>query len=388
MIFFLVLLAAGLAIVADWFLYRRLVRRGTSRCGLRIYAVWAAATDALPLLSALSGVLLRDNSTIYLRIVMWLFWVWMVAVLPRLLYGLFDRPRLRILGGALSAALVALLVWGATAGRTTLHVERVAVCSERLPRSMEGFRIVQLTDIHLGTLVKPERELRRLVDSVNALRPDIVVFTGDLVNIRCSELDSTAMLLLGGFHAPVYSVLGNHDSGAYIRDTVALPREESLACLIGRQRAMGWHVLDDETVYLRRGDDSIALSGIAYDPAIRHRRHDAELPPADLEKVYRDVPEELFNITLVHLPQMWKQILATPYGDLTLAGHVHSMQMKIRFGSRRGWSPAAWMFEQWSGRYERDGRTLYISDGTGYVAYPMRLGAWPEITLITLQRCE
>ncbi len=387
MIFSLVLLTAAMAIIADWFFFRRLKQRGTSRPRLLLYAVWAAATDALPLLCALSGLVLRDNPTTYGRIIMWAFWVWMVTVLPRMVCILCDQPRLRRTGVVLALIMTALLIWGATAGRTTLRIERVTICSGRLPAAMEGYRIAQLSDIHLGSIVRPEQELGRLVDSVNALRPDIVVFTGDLVNVRSSELDTLSMRLLGRLEAPVYAVTGNHDVGTYIRDTVALPREKSLACLLNRERAMGWHILDNQTVYLRRGDDSISLSGISYDPSIRHRRHDTELPPADLEQVYRDVPDSLFNITLMHLPQLWKQVLGTPYGDLALAGHVHSMQMKLHVG-RWSWSPAAWLYEQWSGRYDRDGRTLYINDGTGYVAYPMRLGAWPEITLFTLERCK
>lgn len=97
---------------------------------------------------------------------------------------------------------------------------------------------------------------------------------------------------------------------------------------------------------------------------------------------------ETFNITLAHVPQLWEQITTAGYGDLTLSGHVHAMQLKIRF-SGRGWSPASWLYEHWSGRYDNDdGRTLYINDGTGYVGYPMRLGARPEITLLTLKQCE
>ena len=237
--------------------------------------------------------------------------------------------------------------------------------------------------------MRPEAELRRLVDSVNSLRPDLIVFCGDLVNIRSSELDARARQLLGGLRAPygVVSVTGNHDAGLYIKDTVAQSPAASLAEVIARQRAMGWNVLEDTTVYLRRGGDSISLTGLSFDPALRHMRHDPDLPPADLSGAYRDVPDSLYNITAVHIPQLWGQIADAGYGDLTLAGHVHSMQMKLRlFG--RAFSPAQLLYTRWSGRYDEGGRTLYINDGTGYVVFPMRLGAYPEITLITLRRCE
>lgn len=190
-------------------------------------------------------------------------------------------PRVGIAAGA---GVAALFIWGATAGRTTIRVNRTEVCSERLPAGLDGFRIAQITDTHLGTVVRPEAELRRLVDSVNSLRPDLIVFCGDLVNIRSSELDARARQLLGGLRAPygVVSVTGNHDAGLYIKDTVAQSPAASLAEVIARQRAMGWNVLEDTTVYLRRGGDSISLTGLSFDPALRHMRHDPDLPPADL----------------------------------------------------------------------------------------------------------
>src|SRR5699024_6105308 len=130
------------------------------------------------------------------------------------------------------------------------------------PEAFDGLRIAQLTDLHIGTLVDPDREMRALVDSLNALRPDLVIFCGDLVNIRYTELDSTAMRLLGGIRSRygTFSITGNHDTGNYVRDTLSLPPATNIAALVERQRAMGWRVLDNETVYLRRGDDSIALS--------------------------------------------------------------------------------------------------------------------------------
>ncbi len=387
MLLFLAIPLLGLTVaVADYLHWRRSAYRNS---GQRIAAaVWYASTDAIPLLVGLTGWLLEDNTTKYMSVVLWAVWIWMVVVLPRLACYFFDALHWPRTGKAAAAIAVVLLVWGATLGRTTLRISRVEVCSRNLPAGFDGMRIVQLSDIHLGTIVRPERELSRIVDSVNALHPDLVCFTGDLVNIRSSELDARAARLLGAIEAPVFSVTGNHDVGVYIKDTIALPREQSLAAVIERQRAMGWHVLDDESVYLHRGGDSISISGVSFDPALRERRHDDDLEVGQqLAEVYRGVPDSLFNLTLVHLPQLWDQIRAAGYGDLTLSGHVHSMQLKIHLGSW-SWSPAAWLYERWSGPYTEEGSTLYINDGTGYVGYPMRLGAWPEITLITLKRCE
>ena len=151
---------------------------------------------------------------------------------------------------------------------------------------------------------------------------------------------------------------------------------------------MGWHVLQDSTCYLHRGADSISLSGFAFDPQFKKERHDRVLPLSSAEKGYRDVPAALYNITLVHIPQHWDEIREVGYGDLTLSGHTHAMQLKLRLGEGRGWSPARLIYPRWGGRYDEQGSTLYINDGIGYVIYPMRIGARPEITLITLKRCE
>lgn len=373
-----------LGILADTLHLLRHRRRGTPL--RRATVVWLILTDLLPVAMLLIGWLSPDNGTALMRVEMWLLWAWIVTVVPRLAFYLFRLVGLRRTAWAVAAALALLFVWGATLGRTQLRVNRVEIASERVPRAFDGFRIVQISDLHVGSMVRPERELRRLADAVNALRPDAVFVTGDLVNIRADELDSTVMALLRRIEGPVWSVVGNHDTGTYIKDSIRHPAAENRREVIARQRAMGWVVLEDTTCFLRRGADSVSLSGVSFDPAMRKQRHDRHLPAPQLAKVYDGVPSEAFNITLVHVPQLWEAVLDAGYGDLTLSGHVHAMQMKIRPWGR-GWSPAVWLYPRWSGRYDCDGRTLYINDGIGYVAYPMRLGAWPEITLFTLKRC-
>ncbi len=386
MIFILIFGITLTAIAADlWHLFR-LHRRGELR-HRRGLIVWIAVTNLLPIGVSIIGLAARDNSTLLMSISMWLIWLWMLTVIPRLICYLFRWVGLPTVGIILASLLAALFVWGATIGRTSLHVSRVEVCSERLPAAFDGLRIVQLSDMHIGTLVSPTRELTRLTNKVNSLHPDVVIFTGDLINIRASELSAPIRSLLQRIEAPVYSVTGNHDVGNYVKDTLTLPPAETLRELIRRQQAMSWTVLQDTTTYLHRGADSISLTGLSFDPALRDRRHDRDLPAGGLDAAYRNVPQEVYNITAVHLPQLWNAVTTKGYGDLTLSGHVHAMQFKIRPWGR-GWSPAMWLYTQWSGRYNAQGRTLYINDGTGYVAYPMRLGAWPEITLITLKRCK
>ena len=385
MLFFLTLILSLTAIAADFIHFRR--RRRRKRPVHRALVAWAAATDALPILSSLIGALSRDNGPELMYLYMWLFWAWIVTVLPRLAFYAFNFVNLRRTGYVAACASVLFVIWGTTRGRTSIRVNRVEICSDRIPEAFDGFRFVQITDMHVGTLVRPERELTRLADSVNAQRPEAVFFTGDLVNIRAGELDERTTALLRRIAGPVWSVTGNHDVGTYVKDSLRFPAAGEAREVVARQRAMGWTVLEDTTVYLRRGGDSISLTGLSFDPALRHLRHAPDLPPANLNAAYRGVPDSLYNITAVHIPQLWDQIAGEGYGDLTLSGHVHSMQLKIRlFG--HAFSPAQLIYTRWSGRYDEKGRTLYINDGTGYVAFPMRLGAWPEITLITLKRCE
>ncbi|WP_288238585.1 metallophosphoesterase [uncultured Alistipes sp.] len=384
MLFLMTLFLSLLAIAADCVHFYR--RRRRKNPASRTLIAWIVVTDALPVISSVISALSRDNGTGLMYVYMWLFWGWIITVLPRLAFYVFNFIHLRRTGYAVAGALVLFFLWGTTWGRTRIHVNRVEICSERIPEAFDGYRFVQITDTHVGTLVRPGRELTRLADSVNALRPDAVFFTGDLVNIRAEELDERVMALLRRIEGPVWSVTGNHDVGTYIKDSVRFPAADEAREVVARQRSMGWNVLEDTTVYLRRGADSISLTGLSFDPALRERRHDRDLPGTAIPSAYNGIPDSLYNITLVHIPQLWEQIVEAGYGDLTLVGHVHSMQFKIRPWGR-GWSPAEWIYKHWSGRYDSGRHTLYVNDGTGYVAYPMRLGAWPEVTLFTL-RCK
>lgn len=377
-----------LPLVADGWYFRR--HRKTYRYRKLLLAL-VVTGDLLPLAGVVLFWLVRDNTTGVMDTAMWIFFAYLLLTLPRMAYYIvraFGSGRVaRVFALIAALAVAGVLIQGATSGRRTLVVNRVVLHSERLPEAFDGLRIAQFTDLHIGTLVDPAGEIDALVDSLNALHADLVIFCGDLVNIRYTELDSQTMHRLGGIRSRygTFSITGNHDTGNYIRDTLAIPLEANIAALLERQRAMGWRVLDNETVYLRRGDDSIALSGVSYDRALVHHRHDRTLPEYDFGETYLDVPKTLYNITAAHIPQLWEQIRAAGYGDLTLSGHVHSMQCKIRlFGY--AFSPARLLYRHWSGRYEEQGRTLYVNDGIGYVGFPMRIGANPEITLFELRR--
>lgn len=228
----------------------------------------------------------------------------------------------------------------------------------------------------------------RLVAQVNNLDADLVIFGGDLVNARYDELTPALASVLSGLRARdgVVAVLGNHDTGVYVRDTVELPIEVNTRLLIERIEAMGWRVADDESEILKRGCDTITLTGIGFSRELLEHRHSANVADSlDLRPIYKGVPCDKFNVTVSHMPQLWRKIVALGYGDLVLSGHVHAMQMKAHIGGQQ-FSPAQLMYREWSGCYEENNSHLYITDGVGSVGFHLRIGAPPEITLLTL-RC-
>lgn len=369
----------------------RLTGNGNRRRRTAI-TICALAADLLPFLSMAAVFFLsRDNTTGVMMFSAWMFYLYMIAAVARVPFNLaavLSRNRaVRTAGAAMSLAMIAVFVYGMAVTRTDYEVKRVTIESDRLPAAFDGYGIALISDIHIGTMLRPQKELARIAELCDSLHPDMVAFCGDLVNIRYTEIDAPIARALARFSAPdgVFSVIGNHDIGVYIRDSISLTPEENTARLIEKETEAGWRVLDDRTEYIRRGADSIAVTGISFTRTQHEERHSPHIPTVGLDEIYASVPDSLFDITLAHIPQLWTPILEKRLSDLTLSGHVHAMQMKFPAGER-GVSPARLLYPRWSGLYEENGRALYINDGIGCVLYPMRIGARPEITLITLKR--
>jgi predicted MPP superfamily phosphohydrolase len=293
--------------------------------------------------------------------------------------------------GALLCTIVAwVLVVGVVRTRKELVVRDVDIVSTRLPKAFDGYRIAFFSDLHIGSITSVEEFCRSLVEKVNSLDADLVVFGGDMINVRYKELIPELQKILGDIKARdgVFAVLGNHDTGVYVRDTVALPLEENTRLLKGRIEQMGWHILDDKTEWLVRGEDSLSLTGIGFSHELLEHRHSADVADSlDLRPIYEGVPRDKFNISLSHIPQLWRKISALGYGDLVLSGHVHAMQMKGQIGAFE-FSPAQLMYREWSGHYTEPNSHLYITDGVGSVGFHLRLGAPPEISELTLRRAD
>lgn len=387
-IFILSLLVVG----ADWVAYRRYV----AKCGCALWrwsvAVLLAGSNLLPYI-AMAMLHLTDTPTMVPM--MWLLTIYTLLSLTRLaLYGgilVFRNSYAKwIIGTALCTIVAWVLVVGVVRTRKELTVRSVEITSERLPHAFDGYRIAFFSDLHIGSLTSAHEMCREIVSKINALDVDLVIFGGDLVNARYDELTPALASILGGVKARdgVVAVLGNHDTGVYVRDTVALPIEENTRQLIERIEAMGWRVSNDETSLLTRECDTISLTGIGFSRELLEHRHSANVADSlDLRPIYEGVPSDKFNISVSHMPQLWRKISSLGYGDLVLSGHIHSMQIKGRVGGVE-FSPAQLMYKEWSGLYKEQSSHLYITDGVGSVGFHLRIGAPPEIALLILRKTD
>ena len=269
------------------------------------------------------------------------------------------------------------MLYGYAFGAYALKVREVSYASPDLPAAFDGYRIVQVSDLHVGTFASHPEAVRRVVEAVNAQQPDLIAFTGDLVNYHAEELIPFSAEL-ARLHARdgVVSILGNHDYMSYYDWPSEQARQANLAQLVSRQRDMGWRLLLNDNVVVRRGADSIAIVGVENDgqPPFPQR--------GDLVRAQRGVERAGFKVLLSHDPTHWRRsVLPTTDVDLTLSGHTHGMQLKLG-----GFSPASWFYDEWGGFYYEGGRALHVSLGAGEVLMPFRLGAWPEINVITLRK--
>lgn len=387
MIFRILIPLALLLLLPVWAIDRLCLRRRFGR-GTR----WLCWLPNCMLLAALSFMAFGESYTAEAdawkgRLLVWTLCVVVPESLTAMLLALAALPRRRwprcsralaALAWSVGGASLALMVCGATFGYRHIVVKDFEHVDATLPAAFDGYRIVQLSDLHLGTLHAHPEVVQAIIDSVNAARPDLVVFTGDLVNYRSDELDGFADALRAiRARDGVVSVMGNHDYAQYYRHASPADSLADIRRLQDGQRAVGWRLLLNDNVVLRRGADSVAVVGVENDG----------LPPfpalADLPRAQRGLTEDCFKILLSHDPTHWRRSVVPETGiRLTLSGHTHGMQFMLG-----GFSPAAWFYPEWGGAYRTaDGRTLYVSLGTGEVLLPFRIGAWPEINVITLRR--
>lgn len=279
-----------------------------------------------------------------------------------------------LVGFVLGAAVLYIIIYGATLGTRQVVVRQVDVASPDVPAAFDGYRLVHFSDLHVGTL--PTGMLDRVVDSILAQKPRAIVFTGDLQNMRPEEM-YPHLETLRRLHAPdgVYSILGNHDYSYYLTGTPDAIRAANDREVVACERQCGWQLLQNERRVLRCGADSIVVAGEENDGKPPFPQH------GDLGKTLAGVAQGAFTILLQHDPSAWRRtILPHSHAQLTLSGHTHGGQLSLF-----GWRPTMLTNTEDRGLYEEQGRTLYVTSGVGGFL-PFRFNMPPEIIVITLHR--
>lgn len=316
------------------------------------------------------------TSVIGILLISWIILTILSAAISALAVLIFSITfRKTFLWSLLSLTLPPIMMaYGILIERNIFQVREVEVFCKDLPSEFEGYRIVQLSDIHARSFKGREKAMQRAVGKVNSQNADMIAFTGDLISLSPEELDGLDVIL-SGLRAKdgIYSVLGNHDYGIYGPEDD--DPEDSVRELAKRQEDMGWKLLVNENRIITRGRDSIAVIGVENTSPARFFPSRGRLENASKGT------EGLFRILLSHDPMHWEmEILGKDY-PLTLSGHTHAMQFSIF-----GWSPSRFMFKQHKGLYTENGQNLYVNIGLGETIFPARIGTPPEITVITLRK--
>ena len=273
------------------------------------------------------------------------------------------------------------LAWGYFIGRFMVETSEIEYRSDEVPAAFDGNRIVHISDLHVDSFNSKPQALQKIVDRVNALDADIILFTGDVTSGPYDDIPKHEQALKG-FKAceGVVSVMGNHDFFIYDPAFTTDAERSGAADRLTRyeRETLGWTVLRNESMILRRGQDSIAVAGV---DNINGNQGFATIQKGDLSKAMTGL-ESVFTVLMSHDPSHWTaEVLPKSHAQITLSGHTHAAQVRIF-----GWSVANLAFDQCDGRYDtEDGRMLYVNAGIGCTA-PFRIGCPSEITVITLKR--
>lgn len=292
------------------------------------------------------------------------------------------RRFLSTLALGIAAVPFASLLYGMYRGKYDYQVLKYALEFEDLPEEFDGYTITQISDVHSGSFDN-EKKVAYGIDLINEQQSDLILFTGDLVNNRSDEMlpwkEHFAKL---SAKDGVYSVLGNHDYGDYMSWPTETAKKENLENLKSIQKEMGWNLLLNENVDLRKGSSSIKLIGVENWGAGGFKK------AGDLEKACEGVSDDAFKILMSHDPSHWTEQVKSDrrHFHLTLSGHTHGMQFGVEIPGWIKWSPVKYRYETWAGIYEDVGQFLNVNRGFGFIGYPGRVGIWPEVTVIQLKK--
>lgn len=280
--------------------------------------------------------------------------------------------------------MVLAFIYGAVFNVYNYKIRRVNLKILKLPRAFNGMKVVQISDIHSGSL-SDKVAIQKAVDKINALQPDLVFFTGDLVNNIATEALQFVEIFRGirAQHG-VFSVLGNHDYGDYMYWENPEDKIRNLDHLKSLHAEMGWKLLLNEHVHIEKDGEKIIVAGVEnWSASNRFPKH------GKLQKALDGIHDAFTILLLSHDPSHWEaEVLQHPAQiDVMFAGHTHGMQFGFELFNIK-WSPVKYIYKQWAGLYENSGKYLYVNRGFGVIGYPGRIGILPEITYFTLQTTD
>ena len=364
-IFYIVVMSV-LAFLPDFWLWHI----GVSEWPLLLAILWWV--PSLLLVLAEVGLQMGFFHKLSVRV---LFTTILFSAFPKVVFILFDAflPWFFALIPALG--VMGWFAFGFIEGWKRLELKHITFTSPDLPPYFDGYRLVQITDFHLGSFPPGNDFVQKVVDAANNEEPDMILFTGDLVNNQASEVEPY-LETLAQLHASdgIYSIWGNHDYCEYGNNHSIGALKRNRRMLYGYQEKLGWHQLMNEHHVVSHGMASIAVIGVENpgQPPFTNR--------SNLKKAMKGVDPDMFKILLSHDPHHWRREVVGKKIQLTLAGHTHAGQLKIG-----KWTPARMAFKEWGGAYRIGEQMLYVSSGIGG-SFPFRLGAWPELTVVTLKR--
>ncbi len=298
--------------------------------------------------------------------------------------ALYSRSTLLAqLGVALGAIPLVSLTYGMLRNRYRYRLHRHRVAVNDLPPALEGLRIVQISDIHTGSF--PESEpVREAVALINRENPDLVFFTGDLVNYAAGEAEPFVDIFdkIRARHG-VFSVLGNHDYGDYVQWPHPEAKRQNMAQLLGIHRRLGWNILLNEHRLVDINGEKVAVIGVE-----NYSAHPRFPKYGRLPEAYEGAQHAPLKLLLSHDPSHWLDQVVPHFPDIhiTFSGHTHGMQFGFEIPGWFKWSPIQYVYRQWAGLYQRGKQFLYVNRGLGFLGYPGRVGILPEITVLTLHR--
>tara|TARA_R110000868_G_scaffold151360_2_gene375827 strand:- start:360 stop:1589 length:1230 start_codon:yes stop_codon:yes gene_type:complete len=314
----------------------------------------------------------------------------------RFILGLYDKlvttkesfyiPSRRKFISQVALGLAAIpftsLLYGMYRGKYRFRVLNYTLHFEDLPEAFDGYRITQISDIHSGSFDNKEK-IEYGVNLIKEQKSDVILFTGDMVNNKSSEMKDWKDLF-GTLKAKdgVFSVLGNHDYGDYVDWPSSDAKAQNLADLVELQKEMGYDVLLNESRFIEKNGQRIAIVGVENWGAGGFKK------AGDLKKAAAGIKKDDFKILMSHDPSHWeKEVIQDDYHyHLTLSGHTHGMQFGIEIPGWIKWSPVKWRYKYWAGIYKEMGQYINVNRGFGYLGYPGRVGIWPEITVIELKK--